>query len=100
MGWGTEFKAEIYLNRQKYNSILEIDDKIEEYEELIEMHKEELLISVALNPEKVREENDASLIHSIRHHVNDILESLEEVYVELYKLELLKENFGKETTDE
>ena len=30
MGWGTDFKADVFLNRETYRTEYELDDKIEE----------------------------------------------------------------------
>ena len=43
MGYGTSFTTEIYLNRQIFNSRYELDDKIKELENYIELSKRELL---------------------------------------------------------
>lgn len=44
MSWGTEFTADMYLIRQKYNSINEVEEKIEELKEYNQDIKERILM--------------------------------------------------------
>ena len=42
MGYGTLFTTDIYLNRQIFNSRHELDDKIKELENMIELKEKSL----------------------------------------------------------
>ena len=49
MGWGTDFKTDIYLNRQVFVSKLEVDDKISELNQKIEDDKSLLKMYASSN---------------------------------------------------
>lgn len=44
MGWGIDFTADIYLSRQVYHSIYEVEEKIEELKECNQDIKERMLM--------------------------------------------------------
>jgi len=49
MGWGTDFTADIFLNRLSFTHPSELDDKIEELEYSIEENKKELAMYAVSN---------------------------------------------------
>ena len=53
MGWGTDFKTDIYLNRMIFNSKGELEDKIEELEKGITTCKEKLLMFASSTPKDI-----------------------------------------------
>ena len=94
MGWGTEFKTEIYLNRMTFENKGILEDEIEELEQTIERYKRELLMYCSANVrELIPKDWDEEPITFIYNKVNELLSQLEEDTLLLYKLELLLENF-------
>ena len=53
MGWGIDFKADIYLSKQDYKTKGEVEYKIEELEGLISVIKEKLLMYSTSNPKDI-----------------------------------------------
>ena len=91
MGWGTSFKAEIYLNRQIFNSKFELDEKIREVEGYIESAKRELTAYAVATPRDIIAEKDESgyiqnPIDEILRKVHETFEWMEDNYKDLNKL--------------
>ena len=92
MGWGTDFTAEIYLNRQVFHSSYELDDKIDELENEINDIKGRLLMYASTNVKDIiPDEWKDEPITFIHLRVNEELALLQEKCVELYRLFLYKE---------
>lgn len=96
MGFGTTFTTEVYLNRKIFNSKYELDDKIKEIKNFIDLNKKELLALAVSTPKDVfSSENKEDFIEHpldmIINRVNEILESLDDYYFELNGLYMLKE---------
>jgi Na+/phosphate symporter len=101
MGWGTSFKAEIYLSRQVFNSKLELDERIKELEGYIESAKRELTAYAVATPRDIIAEKDESgytqnPIDELLRKVHETFEWMEDNYRDLNKLyqyqEYLEEN--------
>ena len=91
MGWGTSFKADIYLSRQTFNNRYELSEKIKELEGYIEFSKGKLTsLAVATPKDIVIEKNDEGYMESpfdqILRKTTEIFEFMEENYRELNKL--------------
>ena len=96
MGWGTSFKADIYLSRQVFNSKYELDEKIKEVEEYIESAKQELTAYAVATPRDIIAEKDESgyiqnPIDEVLRKVNETFEWMEDNYRDLNKLYLYQE---------
>lgn len=77
MGWGTDFRAEIFLNRINITNEYELDEKIDELNYSIEESKKELAMYAASNikdivPEEWKEEP----VRFIRTMINDIVDEI------------------------
>lgn len=99
MGWGTDFKANIYLSRERFETIYELDSKIEETQDYIRMVREKILMACmnckeAFNVEDC-EGNKCDLVDVVHRNVNEWLDWLIELNDKLYVYELLKQNFDK-----
>jgi predicted nuclease with TOPRIM domain len=101
MGYGTSFTTEIYLNRQIFNSRYELDDKIKELENMIELSKRELLAFAVSTPKDVMtEKNEEGEVENpmdqILRRTRETFECMEDNYRELNRLyqfqEYLDEN--------
>lgn len=82
MGWGIDFTADIYLNKQSYSNKHEVEDKIKEINEDIQIAKEHLFLLVGGSTSLVSDEfkNDKAIyLHS---QVSDILNELENCIVQ------------------
>jgi len=91
MGWGTSFKAEIYLSRQVFSSKGELDEKIKEIEEYIESAKLELTAYAVATPRDIIAEKDESgyiqnPIDGVLRKTREIFEWMEDNYRDLNKL--------------
>ena len=96
MGYGTTFTLDIYLNRQIFNSRSELDDKIKELENMIELSKRELLAFAIGTPKDIIAEKNEygeveNPIDQILRRTAEAFEWMEDNYRELNKLYQFKE---------
>ena len=99
MGWGTDFTADIYLSRERFETIYELDSKIEETKDDIRVVREKILMACmngkdAFNIEDC-EGNKCDLVDVVHRNINEYLDWLLELNNKLYEYELLKQNFDK-----
>lgn len=99
MGWGTDFTADIYLSRERFETEYELDSKIEETKDYIRVVREKILMACmnskdAFNIEDC-EGNKFDLVDVVHRNVNELLDWLIEMNDKLYMYELLKKNFDK-----
>ena len=97
MGWGTDFTADIYLNRLIFDSIYELEDTIQNCKDEIEEYNRALLMYASSNPKDIiPEEWKDEPINFMRIEVSRILRELEDEIKHLkdleYYLQYLKEN--------
>jgi len=102
MGWGTDFNTDIYLNKQTFLSVSDLDDHIKVKKESIQYAKEKLLIlvcgfngsktccSCGDNTNTTQVQNNIETLHSLHYEFNEMFEYLQEDIIELYKLELYR----------
>lgn len=100
MSWGTDFTAELYLNRLVFTSQYDLEDKIDEVNKNIENLKQQILMFASSNPKDITppewEDDAIGCIHS---KVNDLLNQLDEDTELLVNLIHYKESnpkFGKD----
>jgi len=92
MGWGTDFTADLYLNRQIYNSMGQLDDAILEAEETINKIKQRLFMFASANPKDIiSSEWDGESINYIHYEFNLLLDELLSETRELQLLMLYRE---------
>lgn len=87
MGWGIEFKADIYLSRQSYSRKSEVEDKIDEIDRLITDHEAELKMFASATPKDIVP-SDEEQIDWINNRINEILLAYQECLVDRYQLSL------------
>jgi predicted nuclease with TOPRIM domain len=101
MGYGTTFTTEIYINRMVFSSRYELDDRVKELENYIELSKRELLAFAVGTPKDIiTEKNEDGEIENpidqILRRTSEAFEWMEDNYRELNKLyqfqEYLDEN--------
>lgn len=97
MSWGTEFKHNIFIRGKHFNSILEVEDKIDDNDNLIIKAAQELSMLVSANPKDIiPEEWREDSIMFLRQKVDDLMETVldtkrEQVYLYMLK-DFLEEN--------
>ena len=95
MSWSTELFCNISFSRETYNNKFEVEDKINELERCILIAKNDLRdLVIMTEPNKYCPEGDDTLCWVINTY-KDVLELIEEYTIELYKLNLLLDNWDK-----
>lgn len=93
MGWQTDLFCNITFNKETYNSKYEVLNRIDELKESIEYAKNHIRDLVMMTePNKFCPEGYDTLSW-LRNEVRDLMEIIEESSVELYKLDMLIENW-------
>jgi hypothetical protein len=105
MGWGTDFKADLYLSRIIFTSIGEIEDKLKEYDESINNIEAEIKMYASSTPKDIiPDDYKDEPINWLTLRLNELYENYRESlingfklslyleYVEENKIDLLKEN--------
>lgn len=93
MGWCTELFCNITFNRETFNSKFEVEDKIKELKKYIKTAKDELRdLLVMTEPNKFCPE-DCDALNWLRQEFHDLTELIDEYTVDLYKLNLLLDNW-------
>lgn len=101
MGWGTSFKADIYLSRQIFSSKLDLEFKIEENKKWISNNISKLKMFAAANPRDIVDpEWKEEPINWLNNQINDIIESIEESSFENYRLEMYLDYINEECNGE
>lgn len=93
MSWSTELFCNITFNRETFNSKREVEERIEDLERYNQMLKDKIRDLVMMTePQKFCPEGYDTIIW-IRNELQDILDALDECTTDLYKLNLLLENW-------
>lgn len=99
MGFGTNFTADIYLSRERFQTEYELDLKIEETQDYIRIAREKILMACMNGKEAFNiedcEGNKCDLVDVVHRNMNEWLDWLLELNDKLYGYELLKLNFDK-----
>lgn len=99
MGWGTSVEAEVYLSRKTFSDEYELENHIEDLRTDIADIKRRLSMMAISNPKNVIPNDGEGDPHDplfyIDRVVQDELTQLSEYSVELYKCQLIKENWDK-----
>lgn len=100
MGWGTDFKTSLFLNRTVFTSYGHLKDKISELEEDILETKKSIYMYSTSNPsEIVPDDWKEDSITFIKSKINDLLESYEEDLRELQLLRIFKKHLDDNKLD-
>ena len=99
MGWGTDFTANIYLSRERFENEYDLDLKIVETKYEIRVAREKILMACMNGKEAFNVEdcegNKCDLVDVVHRNVNEWIDWMIELNDKLYAYELLKENFDK-----
>ena len=92
MGWGIDFKADIYLSHQDYhNNIHQVQDEIDSLNRDLEIAKQQIMMFCIGTPKDLVVEETGSLVFTINNDVNELLNEIKESEIKIYQLELYKE---------
>lgn len=91
MGWGTEFTPDIYLSRYVFKSTWELDEKIKELSDGIQMYKDRLKQYISANPKDIIP-NDwkEEPIEWLDMKASEIFDGMDELQNDLFRLEMFK----------
>jgi len=97
MAWGTRFKAEIYLLKEKYSSISEVAEAIREIDIHLDDIQSKIKMFTAASLSDVIPENwNEQPIDWLNNEINTLFQTYDEITIQYFKLSLyleyLKEN--------
>lgn len=97
MGWQTDLFCNITFDRETYNNLYEVEDRISELERYVNTCKKEIRnLAIMTEPEKFYNKEDYNSPYDfVNKTVEDNLELIEEYSVELYKLYMLRDCWDK-----
>ena len=102
MGWGTEFRTNIYLGRYIFRTKGEIEEEITSKEAFLQNTKELVLMYAIGNWSEIKNEEDS--IYTLQTMIDKLVQDISTTSTEIYKLELyldaVKEGKAKLTTNE
>jgi len=95
MGWSTELFCNISFNKETFSSKFEVEDKIDEIKQYIQTCKDTLRdLAIMTEPEKMfNKTEDKPIYYCVSDEFESQFSLLQEYYVDLYKLELLLDNW-------
>jgi len=99
--WGTQFKTDIFIKRETFSSIYELNDKIEEIESDINDYEKELIALGASTPKDIVPSDNSTYdypIDIVIRRTSEIFEQMRELYTLLTNLYHLKD-FLEENKD-
>lgn len=100
MGWGTDFTADVFLNKMTFENKYQVKEKIEEITEELVSDKQSLYMYASANPKDlIPEDWKNESIAFIQIKVDELLQRIEENYRLLVKLELYLETLENEKND-
>lgn len=97
MSWGTSWNADMYISRERFETEYELDSKIEETKELIELARTKILMSMIGGKDSFEltdfEGNKCDAVDVIQIKGNEMLNWLLELNDRLFMYESLKQHF-------
>lgn len=94
MSWETNLFCNIIYNRETFNSKGEVERKLEGLNnEIGKLEGEIKSLSLMTEPEKFFNKEE-DILYQVTTRVSDLLEELEELHIERYKLEILLANWS------
>lgn len=74
MGWGTGFKADVYLNKSIFRHVTEVEDAIKDLDIEINKAREQLFILIGGGPNMADLENKEDKVYFLHTSGTDLLE--------------------------
>lgn len=100
MGWGTDFKINIYLSKVVFNAYEELTSKISKLEEDILEAKKSIYMYSTSNPSDIVPDDwKENSIVFIKSKLNDLFESYDENLKELQLLQMFKKHIDDNELD-
>lgn len=97
MSWGTDLFCNIYFSRETFNSKESVEDLVRDTRNMIEHVQDKIrTLSYMTEPKKFYNDNEfSSPTEFIDFTLKECFSNLEEAYIDLYRYELLLENWDK-----
>ena len=93
MGWETNVITQISFNKETYNSIYKVEEKIDFCNKRIQDIVNKLMIYSTSRPQDILINRGEATLETIQEDVEEMLDLLEEYFVRKNDLEALKDNF-------
>ena len=96
--WGTDFTADIFLVRERYNNLSHLEEEIEDTEKYIRSIREKILMQCASGAKygcTDIEGNEFNPIDYVHTQVNECFEEYDREQGRLFNLYLLKEDWDE-----
>ena len=93
MGWETNVITQISFNKETYNSIYKVEEEIDFCNKRIQDIVNKLMIYSTSRPQDILLNRGEATLVTIQREVEEMIELLEEYFVERSDLEALKNNF-------
>ncbi len=93
---GTSFMYDFYLKHKTYPNMYQLENEIYDIESNIRDIKERILVFAVITPTRKDNETISDVINQLKFDIDAELEELEDEILELYKLNLLKEEMQNE----
>lgn len=100
MGYSTELFTNISFNREAFNSLDEVDSRIDEINSVIKIYEDELKAAVLITEPKKFCEEDEDPLRYLQCKIDTALEELKGLYIDRYKLELLIDSWNYSHNEE
>lgn len=92
MGWGIDFKADVYLSRESFNSVEELKDSIDEcYSDMEDVKNQIGMYMAASVSDIVPDDWDDEKVPFLRNRLRDLFESYDMYFKRAIKLEMFLE---------
>ena len=93
---GTSFIYNFYLKHKTYSNMYQLENEIYDIESNIRDMKEKMLVFATMTPTRKDDETISDVINQLKFDIDAELEELEDEILELYRLNLLKEEMRNE----
>lgn len=93
---GTSFDYHFYLKHKSYKNLIQLENEIYDIESNIRDIKERIFGFVVITPTRKDDETISDIINQLKFNIDGELEELEDEILELYRLNLLKEEMQNE----
>ena len=93
---GTSFMYDFYLKHKTYSNMYQLENEIYDIESNIRDIKERIFGFVVITPTRKDDETISDIINQLKFNIDGELEELEDEILELYRLNLLKEEMQNE----